>query len=144
MIDVRTERARHPHGRSTALVALVLIFGLRIDVAIAHHSFAVFFDTDSGLIKVVGVVKEFHFTNPHGVVTLAVSEGGQEVIWRAETNSPSILRRRGWTSDSLHVGEKVILEGWRARDGSKYMRLRSATRANGEAVGTAPTPVHEQ
>jgi hypothetical protein len=125
-------------------LALVLIFGLRIDSATAHHSFAVFFDTDGGLIKVAGVVKEFHFTNPHGVVTLAVSEGGHEVIWRAETNSPSILRRRGWTADSLHVGEKVTLEGWRARDGSKYMRLRSATRANGEPVGIAPTPVQEK
>jgi hypothetical protein len=144
MRDVRTERVRRPHGRVTALFALVLIFGLRVDVAAAHHSFAVFFDTDKGLIKVEGVVKEFHFTNPHGVVTLAVNEGGHEVIWRAETNSPSILRRRGWTSDSLHVGEKVTLEGWRARDGSKYMRLRSATRASGEPVGTAPTPVREE
>jgi hypothetical protein len=130
--------------KGVAWWALVLALGLGIDVAAAHHSFAVFFDTDSGLTKVAGVVKEFHFTNPHGVVTLAVNEGGHEVIWRAETNSPSILRRRGWTADSLHVGEKVTLEGWRARDGSKYMRLRAATRANGEPVGTAPTPVQEK
>lgn len=144
MIDDRTVLVRRPRSRGAALLVIALILGLRINSATAHHSFAVFFDTDNGLIKVVGVVKEFHFTNPHGVVTLAVSEGGHEVIWRAETNSPSILRRRGWTSDSLHVGEKVTLEGWRARDGSKYMRLRSATRANGEPVGSAPTPVQEK
>ena len=144
MIDDRTVLVRRPRSRGAALLVLALILGLHINSATAHHSFAVFFDTDNGLIKVVGVVKEFHFTNPHGVVTLAVREGGHEVIWRAETNSPSILRRRGWTSDSLHVGEKVTLEGWQARDGSKYMRLRSATRANGEPVGSAPTPVHEK
>ncbi len=125
-------------------ILLTLLLTLAARVATAHHSFAVFFDTDSQLRKVTGVVKEFRFTNPHGIVTLAVTEGGHQVIWRAETNSPSILRRRGWSSDSLQVGEKITVEGWLARDGSKYLRLRSATRANGEPVGKAPTPVQEK
>ncbi len=124
--------------------SLTLVLTLAARVATAHHSFAVFFDTDSQLRKVTGIVKEFRFTNPHGIVTLAVAEGGHQVIWRAETNSPSILRRRGWSSDSLQVGEKITVEGWPARDGSKYLRLRSATRANGEPVGKAPTPVQEK
>jgi hypothetical protein len=130
------------HIATAILLTLVLTLAAR--VATAHHSFAVFFDTDSQLRKVTGVVKEFRFTNPHGIVTLAVAEGGHQVIWRAETNSPSILRRRGWSSDSLQVGEKITVEGWPARDGSKYLRLRSATRANGEPVGKAPTPVQEK
>jgi hypothetical protein len=130
------------HVATAILLTLVLTLAAR--VATAHHSFAVFFDTDSQLRKVTGVVKEFRFTNPHGIVTLAVTEGGRQVIWRAETNSPSILRRRGWSSDSLQVGEKITIEGWPARDGSKYLRLRSATRANGESVGKAPTPVQEK
>lgn len=128
---------------STAIL-LTLALTLAARVATAHHSFAVFFDTDSQLRKVTGIVKEFRFTNPHGIVTLAVAEGGRQVIWRAETNSPSILRRRGWSADSLQVGEKITVEGWPARDGSKYLRLRSATRANGEPVGKAPTPVQEK
>lgn len=130
------------HIATAILSTLVLTLAAR--VATAHHSFAVFFDTDSQLRKVTGVVKEFRFTNPHGTVTLAVAEGGHQVIWRAETNSPSILRRRGWSSDSLQVGEKITIEGWPARDGSRYLRLRSATRANGEPVGKAPTPVQEK
>jgi Family of unknown function (DUF6152) len=130
------------HIATAILLTSVLTLAAR--VATAHHSFAVFFDTDSQLRKVTGIVKEFRFTNPHGIVTLAVAEGGHQVIWRAETNSPSILRRRGWSSDSLQVGEKITVEGWLARDGSKYLRLRSATRANGEPVGKAPTPVQEK
>ena len=125
-------------------ILLTLVVTLAARTATAHHSFAVFFDTDTQLRKVTGVVTEFRFTNPHGIVTLAVVEGGHQVIWRAETNSPSILRRRGWSSDSLQVGEKITVEGWPARDGSKYLRLRSATRANGEPVGKAPTPVQEK
>jgi hypothetical protein len=37
------------------------------------------------------------------------------LIRRAETNSPSILWRRGWTPDSLRVGDKVTNAGWPAR-----------------------------
>jgi hypothetical protein len=144
MTNNRTGLAAGPRVRMATVLFLTLAFSLAARVAPAHHSFAVFFDTDSQLRKVTGTVKEFRFTNPHGVVTLAVVEGGRQVIWRAETNSPSILRRRGWSTDSLQVGEKITIEGWPARDGSRYLRLRSATRANGEPVGKAPTPLQEK
>ncbi len=117
-------------ARLTVLAAFLMLAG----TAAAHHSFAVFFD-EKQTISVTGVVKDFRFKNPHGIVVLAVKEGNKEVEWRAETNSPSVLRRRGWTKDSLKVGETITMEGWRARDGSNYIRLRKATRANGEAVG---------
>jgi len=103
--------------------------------ASAHHSFAVFFNTDEKLVKVTGVVKDFQFRNPHGVITLVVPSGDKTIIWRAETNSPSVLRRRGWTPESLHVGDKVTLEGWPARDGSRYMRMRSARLSDGRLIG---------
>ncbi len=130
--------------RIVASKALALALLLLSQVAAAHHSFAVFFNTDEQLRKVTGVVKEFRFTNPHGIVTLEVMEGNQVVIWHGETNSPSILRRRGWSPDSLHVGDKITLEGWPARDGSRYMRIRSATRANGQPIGTGPASIHEK
>jgi hypothetical protein len=144
MNDDRTRPAPARRVRSPGAILAALVLTLACGCALAHHSFAVFFDTDSQLRKITGVVKEFRFTNPHGVVTLAVVEGNHEVIWRAETNSPSILRRRGWTPDSLHVGDRITIEGWPARDGSKYLRMRAAIRANGEPVGTAPTPVQEK
>jgi hypothetical protein len=144
MNDDRTRPATDQRARRPDAILAALVLTLTCGCVFAHHSFAVFFDTDSQLRKITGVVKEFRFTNPHGVVTLAVVEGNHEVIWRAETNSPSILRRRGWTSDSLHVGDRITVEGWPARDGSKYLRMRAATRANGEPVGTAPTPVQEK
>ena len=40
--------------------------------ASAHHSFAVFFD-DQKTTSVTGVVKDFQFSNPHGVLTLVLS-----------------------------------------------------------------------
>jgi hypothetical protein len=60
---------------------------------------------------------------------------GKVVEWKAETNSPSILERRGWKKDSLKVGDEIVLEGWRARDGKNYMRMRKVTMGDGTPVG---------
>jgi len=104
--------------------------------AAAHHSFAVFFDNENGVVSVRGVVTEFSFRNPHGLIRLQVKDkSGQTVEWKAETNSPSILERRGWKKDSLKAGDEIILEGWQARDGSRYMRMRKVTRADGTPIG---------
>jgi hypothetical protein len=103
----------------------------------AHHSFAVFFSSDQEVSTLKGTVKEYHFTNPHGIIDIIVSNpGGAQEEWKVETNSPSILVRRGWTKDTLTPGEIITVQGWRARDGSKYMRLRAAFRANGAQIGT--------
>lgn len=102
----------------------------------AHHSFAVHFLADES-VTVSGTVSDFRFTNPHGLVQFTVvDEQGGEAAWRAETNSPSVLRRRGWSPDSLKAGDKVTLEGWPARDDPHYMRIRSVTFADGRVLGT--------
>ncbi|MEO8307330.1 MAG: DUF6152 family protein [Pseudomonadota bacterium] len=102
----------------------------------AHHSFAVFFDSEDGVVSVRGVVTQFSFANPHGVIRLNVkNKEGVVEEWKAETNSPSILERRGWKKDSIKVGEEIVVEGWRARDGARYMRMRKVTRADGTPIG---------
>ncbi len=117
--------------------ALMAISGVLAGVpAAAHHSFAVFFDNEQGVVSVRGVVTEFSFRNPHGVIRLNVKDkSGATVEWKAETNSPSILERRGWKKDSLKAGDEINIEGWQARDGSRYMRMRKVTRADGTPVG---------
>ncbi len=118
-------------------VALAALLGvLASATAGAHHSFAVFFDSEDGVISVRGTVTEFSFRNPHGVIRLDVKDkSGAIQVWKAETNSPSILERRGWKKDSLKVGDEIVVEGWRARDGANYMRMRKVTRADGTPVG---------
>lgn len=103
--------------------------------AVAHHSFAVFFD-DQRLVRIEGTVKNYRFANPHGSIVVGVRGASGEVHdWRIETNSPSILQRRGWNRTSLRPGDKVRVEGWLARDGSRYMRLRQVFQENGDRVG---------
>ncbi len=110
--------------------------------AFAHHSFAVFFD-EKGNVSVTGVVQEFQFRNPHGLIRITVKKNGAEETWKAETNSPSILERRGWTRDTIKVGETITIEGWPSRDGAKYLRVKAVRRADGTMIGIAPTPAGE-
>ena len=120
-----------------------MISALALPVA-AHHSFAVFFD-ESKQVKVTGEVQEFQFRNPHGVIRMAVTDtSGTRLIWKAETNSPSILERRGWTRDSLKAGDVITIEGWPARDGSRYLRLRTAQRADGTPIGVPIAAVDQK
>jgi hypothetical protein len=120
--------------RSKRLVSLVLGMAVTFSVS-AHHSFAVFFDGQKS-VTVSGVVEEFQFVNPHGLIRLLVrKEGAEPEEWKIETNSPSILRRRGWAPDSIKKGEMITIEGWPARDNSHWARLRKASRANGEPIG---------
>jgi Family of unknown function (DUF6152) len=109
--------------------------------AAAHHSFAVHFVADK-LVTVHGKVDEFTFHNPHGVLMLtAEGAGGEAQQWKIETNSPNILRRRGWTETSIKPGDVVTVEGYPARDGSSFMRVYRVTYADGrELVGQRPDP----
>jgi len=129
-------------GRVRRLPVAALVGGLALMAggAGAHPSFAVFFTSDKDVIPLTGVVKEFHFTNPHGIIKIVVpaSAGKAEQDWTLETNSPSILVRRGWNKDILKIGETIKVQGWPARDGSNYMRLRDAARADGAPIGTRP------
>ena len=106
--------------------------------AVGHHSFPVHFVPD-GEVTVSGVVSSFRFANPHGVLEFTViNEGGETEAWRAETNSPSILRRRGWSRESLKAGDEVTVTGWPARADEYYMRIRSVTFADGTVLATQP------
>jgi hypothetical protein len=122
------------------LVLLSLAFAGALPAA-AHHSFAVHFVPDR-TVTVEGVVTEFRFRNPHGVLLFTVTDaGGETAEWKAETNSPNILRRRGWNEQSIRPGDRVTIEGYPARDGSNFMRIYRVAYADGrELVGQRPDP----
>ena len=106
--------------------------------ALAHHSFAVFFDPTK-TVTIHGTVTQYRFTNPHGTIALDVKGAdGKIEKWRAETNAPVILSRRGWTRESMKPGETITIKGWPSRDGRPYLRLMEARDAGGKLIGSAP------
>lgn len=113
---------------------MLLALGLALPV-MAHHSGALFYDVD-GSITISGTVTEFRFHNPHAIVIVAVETADGDIErWTAETTSPSVLRRRGWSQDSMKVGETVTLTGIPSLDGSLLMRITRAVRADGTEIG---------
>ena len=110
----------------------------------AHHSFAVYFDSSKN-VTITGTVTSFRFTNPHGTIALDVTDAqGRVTHWRAETNAPVVLTRRGWTREIIKPGETITIEGWPSRDGKAYMRMRRAVDANGRLIGSAPFGQQDQ
>ena len=110
----------------------------------AHHSFAVYFDSSRD-VKITGTVTSFRFTNPHGTIALHVTDAqGRVTHWRAETNAPVVLQRRGWSRDTIKPGQVVTIEGWPSRDGKPYLRMRRAVDADGRLIGTAPFGQQDQ
>ena len=136
----RTAARERGSSRLVRILAALLAFGAAGSAA-AHHSFAVHFVADK-IVTVKGTVEEFSFRNPHGLLTLTAKDAsGVEQHWRIETNSPNILRRRGWSEDSIKPGDQVTVDGYPARDGSPSMRVYRVTFPDGrELVGQRPDP----
>jgi hypothetical protein len=94
---------------------------------LAHHGFAAEFDTAKPL-KLTGTVTKFEWTNPHTWFYLDVkNDDGTVTNWGFEMSSPNVLYRKGWTRDSLKLGDSLTVEGFRSRDGSHIGEAQSIT-----------------
>jgi hypothetical protein len=74
-------------------------------------------------------------------------DGGKITNWAFEMGPPNGLQRSGWTRNTMHIGDVVIVDGTLAKDGSKQANARSVTLAStGKKLGaasseaTAPEP----
>lgn len=125
--------------KNTKVLLLLILAGLPAPPVAAHHSGAMFYNREGSTMAITGTVVRFNFANPHAIVELEVSgEDGETRRWTAETSSPSGLKRRGWSKDSLKPGETVTLTGYRALDGSLLMRITQVIREDGTEVGVPP------
>ena len=73
-------------------------------IASAHHSFALFDQTQTVSIK--GVVERFAWTNPHITIYLD-TPGPPAQRFKIETGSVNALQRTGWTAESIKAGESA-------------------------------------
>lgn len=122
-----------PFTRTLAVVAVVAVL-LPAVPSPAHHSFAAVFDPDQP-INLTGTVTEFEWMNPHAWIYIDVADDdGDTVNWGLELGSPNSLVRRGWSYDSLEVGDEITAQGVRARDGSLKAAVRTVTLSNGREL----------
>jgi hypothetical protein len=106
---------------------------------LAHHSFAAEFDAKSP-VKVEGTVTRMQWTNPHSWVYIDTRKpDGTVENWAVEVGSPTVLFRRGFTRNSLPPGTKVVVEGYRAKDGSRRANGRDITLVDGKKLFVGST-----
>ena len=111
----------------------------------AHHAFAAEFDANQP-VRLEGTVARMEWISPHSWLHLDVTTSdGTVERWMIEGGPPNALFRRGITQESLPVGTQVIVEGFRARDGSMRANGRDITFADGSrpfvgSFSTGPAP----
>jgi hypothetical protein len=121
-------------NRHATVVLMLLALAGTITTAAAHHSFAAEFDSAKPL-KLSGTVTKVQWRNPHTYFFVDVKgEDGQIHNWAMELGSPNVLMRRGWTRDSLKIGDQVTVEGARARDNSYKGNATSVVMADGKRL----------
>jgi len=100
----------------------------------AHHAFTAEFDSGKP-VTLKGTVAKMDWSNPHIWVYLDVKdESGKAVQWQCEGGSPNALQRRGWTKNSLKPGDPIVIEGYRAKDGTNTCNSRSVKFPDGKNV----------
>jgi hypothetical protein len=125
------------------LIALCAAFSGSIAAgpALAHHAFAAEFDANKP-IKLRGTVTKMEWINPHTWIHLDVkTPNGKVERWMIEGGPPNALYRRGFTQKSLPNGSEILVEGFRAKDGSLKGNGRDLTFSDGRRlfVGSSGT-----
>ena len=107
----------------------------------AHHAFAAEFDATKP-IKLKGTIVKMEWINPHTWLHLEVKRpDGKTERWMIEGGPPNALYRRGFNKNSLPVGAELVVEGFRAKDGSMKGNGRELTFSDGRRlfVGSSGT-----
>jgi hypothetical protein len=129
----RKTRGRKMSGRGLVGIVAVLVslFAVR---AMAHHSFAAEFD-ETKPIKLTGTVTGMLWSNPHAWIYLDVKGAdGKIVNWAFETGGVNALYRQGWRKEDLPVGTVLVIDGWRARNGTPTANVLSVRFQDGRRL----------
>ena len=104
----------------TKLAVILVGTGLLLAArpVVAHHAFAAEFDADKP-VKLTGAVTKVEWMNPHTWFYIDVTdEAGKVTNWGLEMGSPNGLMRAGWTRNSMKIGDIIIVEASRAKNGT--------------------------
>ena len=119
------------YQRGVLIGALLLASGAGLS---AHHSFAAEFDSNQP-IQLKGTVAKVEWINPHTWIHLDVKKAdGSTERWMIEGGTPNTLLRRGLTKNSLPEGTELVVDGYKAKNGSNRANGRDLTFTDGRKL----------
>jgi hypothetical protein len=120
------------HRISGGVVAIALwLAGVPV---LAHHSFSAEFDSNKP-IQLKGAVVKVEWINPHTWIHIDVKQpDGSVERWMIEGGTPNTLLRRGLTRESLPAGTEIIVDGYRAKNGTNRANGRDVTFPDGKKL----------
>jgi hypothetical protein len=116
--------------RITTLAAAGLAATLFAVPAIAHHSFAMF--DNSQTVHLEGTVTDLEWINPHVWLHIEVAgEDGTAQVWSFEGGSTGQLQQSLWTPETVVPGEAIEVGFHPLKDGSNGGQLLEVTKEDG-------------
>lgn len=104
-----------------------------------HHSFTAEFTAEK-TASLTGTVQQVWFRNPHVRYVFTVTdEDGNEERWDARGSPVVWLARKGWTKDTIKVGDTVTFYGFLGKDDRPLLSIMTVTLEDGtEYVDRVP------
>lgn len=122
---------------AAGLVAVAAVVALAGAPAGAHHASAPFYDNTKS-VEANGVVTRFLFRNPHSFLFLDEERDGETIKWEVEMGTAVSMSRRGWTPDTIKVGDQIRVVGQPSRaPGTHGICCAEITRPDGGPIRPA-------
>jgi hypothetical protein len=120
-------------GRTLKLCLLVGVVAITTATAVfAHHGTNASYDPTKE-VTLQGVVTKFVWSNPHSQLHFDVKgPDGKVVAWGGEMHSIGLLRRAGWSRDTVKPGDTVAVRGFPSRAGTPFMVVQEVV-VNGKS-----------